>query len=621
MRVIRSLTTAASALALLSACETAADPDATQSAAPAETSATQGGGAVEATGSEAAHDALWALFADADEDSLRRNPLSALGRGDKRYADRLGDYYSDAYFDAERKAAESQLQRLRAIDRAELSPTDRIAYDVFEYDQQSGLKDLAPDMLALTAVRPINHFYGLHNSYPVFASGNGAAPFETLEDYENNLKRHAQFVTLIDRAITRFREGLDTGVYATRLTTENVIKQLDGQLATPVQESPYFAPITRMPDSIAAADRVRLAQDYERVVSDDIYPALRRLRDFLANDYLPQARTEVGLSSMKGGRALYARMIEDSTTLPLSADELHQLGLREVARIKGEMNAIRQQVGFDGTLSEFFTFLRTDPRFAPKSEEEIAEGYREIEARVDARIDEQFSLTPKTPLEIRPVEAFRAATEAAGSYNSGTPDGSRPGVFYYNTYDLPTRYTWGMETLFLHEGEPGHHFQLSLAQENTDLPNFMRFGGNTAYVEGWALYAETLGPALGMYTDPYQKFGNLNDEQLRAMRLVVDTGIHAKGWTRQQAIDFMTENSSLGPTDIIAEVERYIAIPGQALAYKVGALKIQELKAKAMTALGDRFDPREFHAQVLDTGALPLPILEKKIDDWIASKG
>jgi uncharacterized protein (DUF885 family) len=345
-----------------------------------------------------------------------------------------------------------------------------------------------------------------------------------------------------------------------------------------------------------------------------------RLRDFLRNEYLPIAREGVGLVHMKGGPLLYRYLIEQNTTLPLAADEVHDLGLREVARIRGEMEAIKTKVGFKGTLGQFFEHLRTSKKYQPRSKEWLRDQYQAAGKRVDARIGELFSLLPKTPLEIRPVPAYREKNDAAGSYQSGTPDGSRPGVFYYNTYDLPSRSTWGIETLYLHEAAPGHHFQISLAQENEALPNFMRFGGNTAFVEGWALYAETLWDELGVETDPYQRFGGLNDEMLRAMRLVVDTGIHAKGWDRDRAIRYMLDNSSMGRTDATAEVERYIAIPGQALAYKLGQLKILELRARAEQALGPKFDIRGFHAQVLDSGALPLTVLEAKIDRWIAER-
>ena len=563
---------------------------------------------------------LRALFHESDEANLRRNPISALFRGDFRYADQLGDYMSDAYYAAERTAAEQELAALHRIDRNQLNETDRLAYDVFEYQRREDLADVQSEMLALTAVRPLNHFAGFHTFYPVLASGRSAAPFRNVQDYDNNVARHRQYAQLIDRAIGRFRQGLASDVVETKLTIRNVIEQLDTQLRDAPEASPFYAPAQNFPEGVPEADRARLRAELLAVIRDRIFPAYRRLRAFLNDEYLPRARDEVGLSSMRGGTQLYARLIRKNTTLPMTADEIHNLGLSEVARIRGEMDEIRRRTNFNGTLAQFFEFLRTDPRFEPASREALRDGYYAIGRRVDARIREIFSTIPRSRLEIREVEAFRERTEAGGSYQDGTPDGSRPGIFYYNAYDLPSRRTYGMETLYLHEGSPGHHFQIMLAAENEALPAFMRFGGTTAFVEGWALYAETLWDELGMETDPYQRFGGLNDEMLRAMRLVVDSGIHAKGWTRDQAIQYMLDNSGMSRTEVVAEVERYIAIPGQALAYKIGQLTILRLRAEAERALGARFDLRDFHAQVLMTGSLPMPVLERKIRDWIAER-
>lgn len=609
--MIRTITPLALAAALGACAAGDSVPRVAADAAPAEAAAMS---------QAEAHEALFALFEQSDEDQLRRNPIMALFRGDTRYADQLGNYLTDEYYEAEKAAARTELERLQAIPRDVLGPVDRIAYDVFEYEKQQALRGLTDELIAVQVVRPINHFRGYHTFYPVLASGQGAAPFNTVKDYEDNLRRHEQFAELIDRSIARFREGLETGVVETQLTIHNVIGQLDTQLAQSPKESPYYQPALNFPDDFSEADKARLAAEYERAVSEGIFPAYSRLRNFLADEYVGNARGEVGLASMKGGDTLYRHFIENTTTLPLTPAFIHELGNEEVARITAQMDQIRQEVGYEGTLGEFFEFMRTDPQFHPESREALADRYYAIGRTVDEHIDTEFSVLPKTGLEIRPVEPFREKNAAGGSYNSGTPDGSRPGVFYFNAYNLEERPVWGMETLYLHEGAPGHHFQLSLAQENMDLPNFMRFGGNTAFVEGWALYAETLGPQLGLFDDPYQRFGHLNDEMLRAMRLVVDTGLHAKGWSRDQAIQYMLDHSGLTQTEAVSEVERYIAIPSQAVAYKIGALKIQELKRRAQEALGDRFDPREFHAQVLNTGALPLPILERKIDDWIASK-
>lgn len=562
---------------------------------------------------------LTALFAADDEGNLKRNPLNALFRGDMRYADRFGDFISDEYFANERKAAEANLENLKTIDRQKLNATEQIAYDVFKQNQIDALKGLSKEIMDLTVVRPINHFFGFHTFYPTFASGKGAAPFKTVQDYENNLKRHKEFIILMDRSIDRFRQGMASGVFETKMTITNVIDQLNTQLAQKTEESPYYGPILQFPEGFGDADKTRLTAEYREVVEKGLYPVNARLRDFLRDSYLPLAREQVGLSAMKGGEGLYQYLIEQTTTLPLKADDIHNLGLSEVARIKTGMDAIRREVGFNGTLPEFFEHLRTDPKFKPKSRDGLTQAYYDIGKIVDTKISTQFKYLPKAPLEIKPYEEFREKFEAGGSYQGGTPDGKRPGTFYFNAYDLPSRTTPGMTTLYLHEGAPGHHFQISIAQENEKLPAFMRFGGNTAYVEGWALYSETLGYDMGLFKDPYQRFGTLSDEMLRAMRLVVDTGIHSKNWTRDQAIAYMLANSDMGKTDATAEVERYIAIPSQALAYKIGALTIVRLKDKAKKELGSKFDVREFHNQVLNTGALPLAVLEKKINDWIAA--
>ena len=566
------------------------------------------------------HDALFQLFKDDDEASLKLNPMNAIYRGDLRYADRFGDYITDDYFKASRAQAVESLARLHRIDRGVLNETDQLAYDVFDYSTKDTLEGLSPQILALTRVRPLNHFYGFQSAYPTFASGKGGAPFATLADYENNLKRHAGYVTWIDRAVGRFREGEAAGVVETKMTIRNVIEQLDNQLAQKPEASQYYAPVTMFPAGIGEADRTRLKAEYRAAIVEQLMPATKRLRDFLKSEYLPRARDGAGEMYMKGGEALYRYQIRSTTTTDMSPEQIHALGLSEVARITDAFNGVQQEVGFKGSLPQFFDFMRTSPKFQPKSRESLNADYYALGKAVEAKIPALFSTLPKAKLAIRPYDPTIEKFQAGGSYEQGTPDGSRPGTFYFNAYDLPQRQTWQETTLFLHEGEPGHHFQISLAQENEALPPFMKFGGNTAYVEGWALYAETLGYDMGFYKDPYARFGTLNDEMLRAMRLVVDTGIHSMGWTREAAIAYMLGHSGMGKTDATAEVERYIAIPSQATAYKIGALTIQRLRRKAETELGPKFDIREFHEQVLMTGALPLSILEAKIDRWIAVK-
>jgi len=576
--------------------------------------------AAPAVAQASAHDRLFQLFKESDEAYLKRNPLQAIYRGDYRYADRIGDLFSDAHYQAEKAAAEHDLAALAGISRAELNADDQLAFDVFEFTTKDTLRGLQPDLLPLTEARPMNHFYGLHTEYPTVSSGQGGAPYAKVADYENGLKRNEDFARNVDEAIAQWKKGEAEGVVDTKLTVRNMIEQLDNQLKLKPQDSPYWGPLRAFPGGISTAEQARLTDEYRRSITTVVYPALQRMRDFLKTEYLGHARDGVGLLMMKGGDRLYAYQVQSSTTLPMTPEQIHQLGLSEVARITKGFEAVQAEVGFKGTLQQFFDHMRTDKKFQPTTRAQLQNDFYRIRTAVDAKVPQYFSLVPKTPLEIRPYPPYREKFEAGGSYDAGTPDGKRPGTFYFNAYDLPARFIWEETTLFLHEGEPGHHFQISLAQEDKALPSFMRFGGNTAYVEGWALYAETLGYDMGFYKDPYQRFGTLNDEMLRAMRLVVDTGIHAKGWTRDQSISYFLANSGESRTDATAEVERYIAIPSQAVAYKLGSLTIQRLRDKAKAALGDKFDIREFHAQVLGSGALPLAILETKIDRWIATK-
>jgi uncharacterized protein (DUF885 family) len=564
--------------------------------------------------------ALAELFRQSDEASLRRNPLGALSRGDNRYADRLGDYPSDAYYEAERQAARSELAALARIDRARLSPDEQVAHDVFKWDRETELEGLEGGVFLASVVQPIDHFNGLHTDFAELSSGEGIAPFKTVADYENGLKRFDDFVAMVDGSIARMEQGLAAGIVQPKLIMANVVEQLDSMLFESVEGSSFYRPLTKFPAEVPAADQARLKAAYAQAIAAKVRPALTRLRDFVRDRYLPRARDTVGLLHMKGGPELYRYLVKARTTTGLSPEEIHSIGLNEVKRIHGEMETVKRQVGFTGTLKDFFEHIRTDPKFKPASREALQQGYVAIGKKLDATLPRLFSTIPRAPLEIKPVPALTEKGAARGSYQAGTPDGSRPGVFYFNAYDLPSRTTPGMETLYLHEGAPGHHFQIMLARENEALPNFMRFGGVTAYVEGWGLYAETLGRELGVYTDPYQYFGYLDSQLFRAIRLVVDTGIHAKGWTRDQTIQYILDNSSRGRSNATAETERYIAIPGQALGYKIGQLKISELRARAEKALGPRFDIRDFHAQVLMTGALPLAVLEAKIDRWIAAK-
>jgi uncharacterized protein (DUF885 family) len=559
------------------------------------------------------------LLDASDEAALDRNPIWGIFRGDLRRAAQFGDYLSDAYIAAERRTADEDLATLAAIARDSLPVADRVAYDTFRWSRLEARERNSAPAATLWPRLVLNQFDGWHTFFAVLSSGEGAAPYRTVADYDHALARIDGFVDFLERAVARMREGIALDIVQPRVVVDRLIVQFERFAAQGIDDSPYYGPIRKLPANMAAADRERLALSYRTAIEDKLQPAFRRVHRFLVDEYRPAARNSVGLSALPGGADYYDFLVRSHTTTTLTAREIHTLGLAEVERIGRGMHEVMRRVGFAGTRVEFFERLRTDPAFRPTSAAALGDGYRAIGRRVDAAMPRLFDVSPKTPLEIRPTPDFQAPTDAAARYESGSPDIARPGVFYFNTHDLPSRSTWDMETLYLHEAVPGHHFQLMLAIEDTALPKLLRFDGNTAYSEGWALYAESLGPELGLFDDPYQLFGHYDDEMLRAMRLVVDTGLHAFGWTREQAIDYMLANSAMSRTDATAEVERYIATPGQALAYKVGALTIRRLRQKAEQALGARFDVRAFHDQVLMTGSIPMSVLESKIDASIAA--
>jgi uncharacterized protein (DUF885 family) len=560
---------------------------------------------------------LNAIFERWFEDSLRMNPVLATYIGDHRYDDRLPNSIGPEYRAESKAINDRYLAEVRAIDPQALSPADRISYEIFLRERQrSQAAERYPDYLL-----PISQIGGLVNFMPVLGSGANAQPFATVQDYENWLKRLDGMVVWMDQAIVNMREGIARGVTQPRPVMAKVLPQLDAMIVARPEDSDYFAPVRAFPDGIPAAERERLTAAYAAKIREQVVPAYRRLRDFIRDEYLPKARTSVAWTALPDGEAWYAFYAQEHTTTSMTPEEIHQLGLGEVKRILGEMDGVKQRVGFKGDREAFFTYLETDPQFYFTKGEDLLAGYRDLKVRIDAALPKLFSVFPKADYEVREVEPFRAQSAAGASYQASSADGSRPGIFYVNTYNLKAQPTFGMETLSLHEASPGHHFQVSIQQELEDLPKFRRFGGDyTAYVEGWALYAEYLGKELGMFTDPYQWFGRLNDEQLRAMRLVVDTGLHAKGWSREQAIRYMLENSTMAETDVVAEVERYIVWPGQALGYKVGDLALQALRRKAEEALGPKFDVRDFHREVLGDGAVPMDVLAAKIDRWIAAR-
>lgn len=552
-------------------------------------------------------DAYWEAY-------LVRNPITATAIGDNRYNDRFPDSIS-AKARAEEKAwTKHWLHRLESVKRTSLKGQDRLSFDILRRSLQ---EDLEAFRFPAHMV-PINQAGSVPMFFAQLGGGRSIQPFITAKDYDAFLRRAEGFIAWMDQAIINMREGIKKGVVQPRVAMEKVVPQLDAMLVDDPSKSVFWGPIAAFPEALSAADRERLTAAYRKAISTRIVPAYRRLRDFIRDTYLPACRDTVGFQDLPDGEAWYAHQVKVMTTTKLDPATIHDMGVKEVARILGEMDAVRRGVGFEGDLKAFFNDLNTNPKFYFTSEADLLKGYRDLQVKVNGLLPRLFEIIPKADYEVRPVEAFRAESSAGGSYEAGTPDGSRRGIFYVNTFNLGAQPIFGMETLSLHEASPGHHFQISIAQEVEGLPKFRRFGGYNAYAEGWALYAESLGKELGLFTDPYQWYGRLADEQLRAMRLVVDTGLHSKGWTREQAIRYMRENSSMAETDIVSEVERYIVWPGQALGYKLGQFAIRGLRTEAERVLGPRFDLRAFHRQVLVDGGLPLDVLETKIREWIA---
>jgi uncharacterized protein (DUF885 family) len=563
-----------------------------------------------------AGEALHALFDEHFERGLEMNPLSATFIGDNRFNDRLPHFASQAFRDAAEAMDREFLERLLQIDREQLSYQDRLSYDIFRIDREESLEgNQFPGHL-----QPINQFRNMMNFFVQLGSGASAHPFKTVKDYDDWLSRVDDAIVNTDYMIENMQEGMRQGIVQPRILMEKVIPQLESQIVDDVTQSAFYQPIVNMPDEFSAEDRARLTAAFEDKIANAIIPTYARLNNFISDEYLSSARETVGLYALPKGNDWYAYNVRTITTTDMTPEEIHQIGLDEVARIHGEMNAVMEEVGFDGDLKEFFEFVNTDPQFFFDEPEQLIQGYRDMADHIDELAKDLFEVFPNTGFEVRRVEPFREQSASGGSYSAGTPDGSRPGIFYANAYDLSARPSWAMESLYLHEAVPGHHFQIMLQRENEDLPSFRRFGGFTAFIEGWGLYAESLGKEIGVYTDPYQYFGGLNAELWRSIRLVVDTGIHAKGWTRQQVLDYMYANSAVAEARAVSEAERFMAIPGQALAYKVGQLKIRAIRDNAEERLGDKFDVKDFHTQVLMDGAMPLSMLEAKIDRWIDSQ-
>lgn len=555
-------------------------------------------------------DAQWEL-------TLERQPMLATSLGDPRYNDRFIDTTTAAYRAQARRELQQEIRELAGFDKAKLAPKDRVSYSMLKLDLERSLAgERFPGWM-----QPISQIDGLPSFLAQMGTGKSIQPFKTTKDYDDWLKRLALAVPTFDGSIANMREGLKAGVVQPRAVMDKVVPQLQALAVTEPEKSLFWGPINAFPDAVPAADRERITAAMRKLLAEQVLPAYGRLLAFVRDEYTPKARASTAWSALPDGKAWYAHRVQQSTTVDLAPDEIHEIGLKEVARILGEMEAVRKQVGFQGDLKAFFKHLQDDPKYYYSKPEDLLAGYRELQKKINGLTPKLFDIAPKADYEVREVEAFRAESAAGASYQGPSADGSRPGVFYVNTFNLKAQPIFGMETLSLHEASPGHHFQVSIAQEDQNLPKFRRFGSfYVAYVEGWALYAESLGRELGLFTDPYQWYGRLSDEQLRAMRLVVDTGLHAKGWTRERAIQYMLDNSSMAESDVVSEVERYIVWPGQALGYKIGQLEITQLRREAEAALGGRFDVKAFHRVVLTAGQVPLPVLRELVQAWVAAQ-
>jgi uncharacterized protein (DUF885 family) len=553
-------------------------------------------------------------LADEYYDALARfDPVSAGESGDNRFADQLGMSISPKNRAAQFALYKTMLARLHAIGRDALPQRDQTSYDILDYELATALRfEPFPEHLL-----PITQMDSLPVILANYASGEGAQPLSTVKDVQAYLSRLNQLGPWIDQAIANMREGVKRGVVQPKAIVLSSLPQFKQLVSNKPEDSIYYSPVKKLPASFSAADRQKLSAGYRATIEGKLNPALTRLAVFLEKEYLPACRTSTGWSALPNGMDWYLARVASQTTTDLQPEQIHQIGLKEVARIQSEYARIGPMMGYKGPAAGLPTWVLEQPKYKPfKTDKEVIEVYRKLDAQLKTKLPALFTLRPKTPLDLRLEPELSRAT-ASDHYTPPAVDGTRPGVFWSVVND-PTQYgSTGMVTLFLHEGQPGHHFHIALMQE-LDLPNFRKFGGNNAFTEGWALYAETLGKEMGLFDKPEDYFGHLNDEMLRAVRLVVDTGMHAKGWTREQSIKYMRE--TLGYPESIArsETERYMAWPAQALGYKIGSLKIQELRRRAESALGSKFSLPKFHEIVLGEGTLPLALLEKKVDRWIA---
>ncbi|MCE3608363.1 DUF885 domain-containing protein [Massilia sp. P8910] len=555
---------------------------------------------------------LDALALEYYEAVARFDPVEATARGDNRFDDQIGMSIGPKEHARQNARYNVFLNRLHALDRRALDLRAQTNYDVLEFELNSLLSFANLPELML----PMNQMDSVPVTIANYASGDGAQPLTTVKQYKAYLNRLTQLPAWIDQAIANMREGMRVGVTLPHAAVVSMLPQYQKLVSAKAQESIYYTPIRNMPAAFSAADKAALAAGYRKAIDGKLAPALARLASFIEKDYLPAARTSTGWSALPEGKEWYEKRVAEQTTTSLTPEQIHAIGLKEVARIQGEYAVVGPKMGYTGPAVGLPGWVSQQEKYRPfKTDQEVIDVYRKLDALLRTKLPALFSLMPKAPLDLRLEPELSRAT-ASDHYSAPAIDGSRPGVFWSVVND-PTQYgSTGMVTLFLHEGQPGHHFHIALLQE-LDLPKFRQFSGNTAYTEGWALYAETLGKEMGLFDKPEDYFGHLNDEMLRAVRLVVDTGMHAKGWTREQSIQYMRDTLGYPESTARSETERYMVWPGQALGYKIGALKILELRHRAEAALGDKFSLPKFHEIVLEDGTLPLSLLEVKVDRWI----
>lgn len=550
------------------------------------------------------------------QDGLKLFPINATFQGDNRYNDLLRNDLTKRFNQELENYYNGYLSQLSSYDRASLNAEEKISYDILKWECEIALSE----MQFHAGLMPIDQFWTTQLMIGQLASGSSAQPFNTKEDYDNWLKRIDVFAAWCDTAIVRMKEGVSQEIVLPKSLSTKVIPQLAAWKDGPANTHHFYLPATRIPEGMSAEDAENIKSSYANMVDQKIIPVVNRLHDFFKNEYQPAGRETSGIGALPNGDDWYQHRIKLYTTTDMTADEVFELGKSEVARIRGEMEKVMAEVSFEGNLNEFFDHVRSNPELMPFDDpQQVIDNFNDIHERMRPNLTELFDLTPKTPFEVRRTEAFREAS-ASAEYNPGSIDGTRPGIFYVPIPNVQGYNMYSDESLYLHEAIPGHHYQISLAQENDQLPSFRRSLWYSSYGEGWALYCESLGKELGLYTDPYQYFGMLSAEMHRAIRLVVDAGMHSKGWTREDAIKFSLENEAESEASIISEIERYMAGPGQALSYKVGQLKILELRKKARESMGDDFDIREFHNIVLESGCVPLTVLEGKMDDWMKAK-